>query len=104
MFKPNNLTIKVNHYHYGGYVPEVVSEVNVAELPGGSALMGRIELPCEPMDREYFGRAGRSNRLPTIIEEVQPQINASTKPTTAMVEKLHAERQRRQLAYVNRVY
>jgi hypothetical protein len=83
-FKPNNLTIKVNHYHYGVPIPEVLTQANVAELPAGSSLMGRIELPCEPMNREYSGRV-RSGRLSTIREEVRPRVNATTKPTIATV-------------------
>ncbi len=103
MFKPNNLIIEVNHYHYGKRIPEVVSRASVAELPGGSSPMGRNELPCEPVDRGYFER-GRRSRLSTIIEKVQPPVNASTKPTTAMAEKVYAEKQRKRRAYVSQVY
>jgi hypothetical protein len=92
-FEPDNLIIKINHYHYDKPIPEA-SQVKVAELPGGSSLTGRFELPCEPMDRGYLGE-GKPSRLSTIPEEeVQPQFNASTKPTTAMVEE-YVQRRRK---------
>src|SRR4051812_10768730 len=36
MSKPGNFIIKVNHYHYGKFIPETVPQNKVTELPGDS--------------------------------------------------------------------
>jgi hypothetical protein len=97
MSKPCNLIIKINHYHYGESVPGTVPQNTVAELPGGSSAMGRIELPGEQAKCEYFGTE-RPRRLHTILEE-PPQVNLSTKPT--MTEMMHVMGRRLRGAYTD---
>jgi len=51
MFKPNNLFIKINDYHYSNGTQEAVSP-DIAELPRESSPMGRIEPPGESIRRK----------------------------------------------------
>jgi hypothetical protein len=93
VFKPNNLVIKINYYHYSNSTSEAIKPGNVTELPGGSSPMDRIELPGEPVNCSYSGRR-RSTRLPTVLEDVSPLIDTSTKPSSVMVEKVRRKSKR----------
>lgn len=100
MAKPANLVIKVNHYHYDQATPKPALQDKIAELPRGSSVAGRIELPAELSNRQYSG-AGRPRYLHTVLEGRPPQIDVSNKPTSTVAETVHELKQRRRKAAIN---
>ena len=100
MVKPGNLVVKVTHYHYSEAIPKPAPQNKIAELPGGSSTMGRIELPAELLNCQYSG-AGGPRYLHPILEGGPPQIDVSNKPTSAVAEEAHAIKQRRRTAATN---